>query len=550
MVLVAMDSDNALLHEARQLYDQATQAAALKEHDGGKSKLVTLNRAVRSDVATAVREPLEQVVGCAREGLEAVNTVKEDVISLPKIALTELGEIPKRANLDPLTSDVPRSIRSVAETLGVVAKKPSLLFPRLLCGSVAVDPAKIGRTLLRVNHVALGVAGGAMSTGVDVAMAMASSFGCVSEPLVEGLDALRFVRKRLGKCFHAVSKLTGGAEAGAISNLSGTHEKVSSLVDRFTSLFSREGDEIYDETMDENGVVIARGAPAKKHCLDAVGEGTEMLRSAGGLRDALESCINAARAFGRRVSLLARMLKKLFSLIVRALKKLVKLLKRFFKKLPIIIEQIKKFFIPSGLMRMFFATSQHTKNLLHAIVSLQTSVPTVQSVESSRTLFSSDSKSMHLAETLVGKLEEILKVPIVLVQRLVSITMSLPAKIIQVTKETLSRWMEKLGLDTIGERFEDTLVDIAEKIGGEKFADAVGDFLPFRNDEEERKSEATGSVLDDSNEGDKTRDGNSSVSDSDGDEGKKIDTGQAGAENKKIESALLNGVEDLISSWF
>lgn len=489
---MAVEEDNVLLREARELYEQVAEAAASSDNDGGRSTLASLNRAVRAEVASAVREPLFEVLSTAREGVAAAKALAVDAGALPETTQTELREIPETAKLNSLGGDVPNSIRTVATTLAAAAKDPSMLYPRLLCGSIPVDPARVGRALANVNLDALSgneVAsreGGAPKSSADVAKAVASSFGGVAEPLVEGLDALSGVRERLSACGGAVNELTCSADADALSSLAGTQEQVSTLVDRFMVLFTGD-DDAPTESMTGNKECIGdRGAPKQKDCVKTVAEGTEMIRSAGDMGETLEQCIGSARSFGEKVAALAHELKDMLTIIVGAFGKLVDLLKKFFKQLPAIIDQVRNFFVPSGLLGIVMVTSEETKNLVDAIDNLQSSVPNAESVESARGLVR-ESKSVGAAEKLMEKLKEIVQLPIALMHKLAVVSKELPGKMIEAAKEALRKWVSKYGIDKIGDKIEDGLVDVAGQLGGKKFADAVGDLLPFGDDNNDDK---------------------------------------------------------------
>lgn len=492
---MSSDSQHVLLREARELYERVASAAAATDADGGSSTLDSLNRAVRTDVAAAVKEPLSEVFTTAREGVAAARALSGTVGDLPGTAQDELRDLPKTANLDAL-GDAPTSIRTVAATLSAASKDPSLLYPRLLCGSIPVDPARVGRALAKVNLDSLNAASGDAAprsvpkSSEEVTNAVALSFAEVADPLVEGLDTLSSVRSRLTKCGEAATDLSRSADGDALGGLAGVQEQVTGLVDRFMSLFT--GGDDASVTGNKDDLVSDRSAP--KDCVQAVDEGSELVRSAGELRGPLEKCIAGARALGEKVAALLHELKELFAMVVEAFGKIIELLKRFFAKLPLILEQVKKFFIPAGFNALFMVTSDDTKSLVAAVDNLKTSVPQADSVENARGLVT-ESKSVSKAEGLIEKLKEIVQMPIALMDKLGRLSEELPEKIIEAAKKALATWVQKYGVDAIGDKIEDGLVNVAGKIGGDKLANAVGNFLPFGDDDEGEGNKKPGGIF-------------------------------------------------------
>lgn len=472
------EDDNSLLREARELFESFRESHSAADKDGGSSAIATLNRVVREEVSRVVEEPLQDALGTARDGASSARSLAEKLTDLPSTCQGELSALPGAAGLDS-ADEIPGSIRTIAETLSEAAKNPSLLFPRLLCGSIPLDPARIGRALSRVNTIALSGGLGEDGDGKspessgEFLITVGKSFGNVANPVVEGMDKLVSVRGQLKSVGDTLSTIQGSD--AEVMELAGVQQKVTNLVDKFTELFSNEPDGDQPERA-ERGL-------APRDCVDTVDEGARLARSAGDITAPLKKCVEAARALGDKIMEIANKLRELFHTVVEYLGELVELVKQFIANLPTIVEQLRQFFVPTGFMALILASSEDTTKLLHAVDKLREAVPTPERLTAARGQLT-ESRGATEADSIIAQIKEIVSKPLELVEKLSTLASELPRKIIQAARDAIKRWVKEHGVDIVGDKIEDGLQDIAGKIGGEKLADAVGDFLPFGSDDE------------------------------------------------------------------
>jgi len=498
------EEDLNLLSEARELFEAFRQSHFDNDDDDGQSAMASLNHAVRKEVQEVVRTPLEDAMASAKDGAECARAIAQSVGALPATADTELRELPATLNVG--QGDASVSIRTIAQTLSTAAKDPSIFFPRLLCGSIPVDPVKIGRFVGKVSTAGPvgekseksekspdgdGYGGG---SSADFVQNVARSFGGIAEPVVEGMEALGGLKEKLKSAGESLSALNSG-EAD-VKGLADAQDKVSGLVDRFFKLFSDDKADRDGATEDVTVTVTDRGLPKQDNdnCVDSVDEGARLAKSVGELSGPLEKAVEMARNLGDTIMKIAEKLKELFNMIVESLSKLVEMVKNFIAKIPEIIDSVRQFFVPSGLTSLFLTQSEETATLLKAFDGIRESVPQPETLVATRGQLG-ESSGVKEAEGIVGKIKELIKKPTELIAKLAALASELPHKIISAASDAIKRWVKNHGVDAVGDKIEDGLQDIAGKIGGDRLADAVGDFLPFGSDDEndpeaQRKKEA------------------------------------------------------------
>ncbi len=289
------------------------------------------------------------------------------------------------------------------------------------------------------------------------------------------------IRDKLTKTSEAVREIDGGGRD--LDELVEKEGEIGGWVDRVTGMFSSEN---------QSGEVAERGLGDNGNCMNVVEEGTQLVRSAGDFQGPLERCLEKVKAMGARIASLAEELKALFNMAMDVLKNVVELLKAFIANLPTILDQIRQFFVPSGLRSLIMVTSNDTQNLLSSVEKLRTAVPQPEEIESNARSVLDGSKSASIAEQIKEKIGSIIEVPMLLVQKLAQLSNELPGKVIASAKAAVKAWATEFGADIIGDKIEAGIQGVAGIIGGQKLADAVGDLLPFGEDDDKGDEKPSG----------------------------------------------------------
>lgn len=475
---MAVEEENQILAEAKELYAQLVA----NKKDSGNGALASLNKAILDDVSKTVHDPVQDVMSTVTDSVTSSREVATSVGGLPDICQKELDGIPEKLKLDALTGDIPKTVKSVVETMKAAVADPTILYPRLMCGSIPIDPIKIGGTVKSVTEATESTTQtatrAAPESSADVISGISNTFSGVADPLVNGLESLRSIREKLGSTTETVREIGGGSSD--IDELVEKQSEIGGIVDKVTSLFSSESPVGISE----------RGLDGEENCMGVVEEGTQLVRSAGEFQGPIARCVEKVKAMGERLSGLVETLKGLFKSAMDALKNVVELIKEFVKNIPTILEQIKLFFVPSGLRSLLMVSSNETQNLLSSVEKLRTAVPEPEEVESNARSVLGESQSASLADAIKEKIQGIVEKPMQLVQKLAELSTELPGKVIGTAMAAVKKWAKDFGMDIVGDKMEESIANVAGMIGGEQFANAVEDFLPFGDNDGDSKIDA------------------------------------------------------------
>lgn len=487
--------ENKILAEAKELYQTfAGKASQLDEgkedNDSEDTVLGSMNKVVLETVSKTACEPMLDLMNTANVGVETSREVANSVGDLPGPLKTELEEMPSNLKMEALTKDIPSAVRNIIDAMKTAGSDPSILYPRLLCGSIPVDPAKVGSLAKKYKALEIldGQGGGndsmaqsrsmrgPPSSSAEAVTGIAGTFNSVAEPLMEGLDKIKSIHAKLNSTSESVRSLEGGGKE--FEDLMSKQDEVTGFVDRLTSMFSPDGPgtPVSDGSRD----IHPRGSAASNaNCIELVEEGSQLVRSAQDFHGPIERAVEKVKSAGDRIAGLASELKELFELAMETFGKIVDLLTAFVSNLPRIIGEIKQFFVPTGFRALFMQPSVETRNLLDGVEKLKSTVPKPDEVEASARSVLDESESVSTISVIVSKISEVVRAPMELLAKLEVISSELPGKIVTAAKEALKDWAENFGENLLEDKIEDGIEDIAEMIGGEKLADAVGDLLPF-----------------------------------------------------------------------
>lgn len=494
---MVVEDQREALGDATALYDQLSRKFGGKSsaEDGDDNPIGNLNKAVLGAVRETVQKPLLGVMNDVHTGVELSSDVKDSVTELPGPLQKELEDLPSSLNVDDLSSGLSSTVKRVMETMQTVAADPKTLYPRLLCGSIPVDPAKL--TNLAKKYKAIDILD-ATSDGNEAARAMrgppgstaevvtgfAGSFKSVADPLLSGIGKLSSIKEKLECTTKTIQKVSG--DEGALDDLLSQQQKVGGLTDRLTSLFAET--EPASPTQSNSPTSVARDLPIdspQTNVIAIVEEGSQLLSSADTFKGPLEDCIARVKGLGEMLSTLGDELRDLFENAMTIVGHVVEHLRTFIRSLPRILGEIRQFFVPSGLRALFMQSSPETNSLISDVEKLSSSVPDPEKLQSSARSVLDDSESLSKVQAIKNKIIEVVGIPMKLISELAILSEDLPGKVLIAAKEALKDWAEEFGESVVGAKIEDGICDAVEAIAGDKLADAVGDFLPFKKSDSE-----------------------------------------------------------------
>lgn len=491
---MAVKDKSEALGDAKNLYNTLSQKlGGTGSTDGGgdENPIGSLNKAVLGAVSDTVQTPLLGIMNDVHRGVEVSNEVKMSVVDLPGPLQKELEDLPSSLKVDDLSNGLSSTVRNVLETMKTVAADPKTLYPRLLCGSIPVDPAKL--TNLAKKYGALDVLDansdgneatramrGPPGSTADIVSGFTGSFKSVADPLLSGVEKLSAIKGKLESTTKAIQDVSG--DEGALDDLLSQQEKVGGLTDRLTSLFATTEPTTPTSGQSQSPTSVTRGLPLDNPQTDVIAiveEGSQLLSSADNFKGPLEKCIERVKGLGEMLSTLGDELKDLFENAMTAVGHVVEHLRTFIKSLPRILSEIRQFFVPSGLRALFMQSSPETNNLLADVEKLSSSVPDPEEMQSSARAVLDESEALSTVELIKKKIIEVVGLGPKLISELAVLSEDLPDKVLASAKKALKDWAEEFGESVIGAKIEDGICDAVEAVAGEKLADAVADFLPF-----------------------------------------------------------------------
>lgn len=496
--------------EVRQVYETLLSKldGTASKKEGELSPIEQFNKAVIESASITIQKPLLDCMKDVHIGAEASREAAECLRDLPGPVQDELESIPTALNIDVLADDFTGNVYSVLNSVKAAVDNPKLLYPRLVCGSIAVDPAKVTNLAKRYKAIELldgGGEGESMARAMkgppkdtaDAVSGISSSLSGITDPLIVGIDKLKEFKERLSETSKSIRSLSD--DGAAFQNLMTQQENIGSFLEGATSLFHgpsqspRADGGIESRSMSNASVEVE-----KINAMNIVEKGADIVKSAGSFNEALDLCVEKVKAVGGKVSVLAEELKELFSSALGWLGKVAELLRTFIGKLPMLIAELKSFFVPTGLRALLMQPSSDTRNLLVSIEGLQASVPNPDEIESTARGALVNSETVPKFENIRGKIASLIDVPKLLMSKLEKMSAELPSKLLEDTKKTVEIWIEEFGQTFASDKIEAGLEDAAALVGGEKFASAVTGVLDFGKSSSSGQEELSKSNLDDS----------------------------------------------------
>jgi uncharacterized protein (UPF0335 family) len=481
---MAVSDESQLLREAKDIYGALTRQIGGK-HDGAGSSsdnpIGSLNKRVMSAVNGTVQQPLLCLLNDVHKGAETSRDVGMALCNLPGPMQKDLEALPASLKVDDLTTYLLSNVSNVLDEMKSVSSNPKGLYPRLICGSIPVDPAKL--TNLAKKYGALDASDGNEATramrgppgsSADVVAGFSISFRNVAEPLHSGIVKLCNIREKVARVSQTASSI-GGSD-GALGDLLSQQEKVGEMVEVLTGIFAKNG----PDTPKSGSSGTARGLDSPEtNVLSIVEEGSNMIHSADKFRGPLEKSIERVKQLGDMLAGLGDELKDLFHSAMEAIGVVVEQIRAFIANMPRLLSEVKQFFVPSGVRALFLTTSPQTASLLAGMEKLSTAVPDPDQLHSTARSVFDQSESLSTVELIKSKIVDVVRIPTDLIAKLALISEELPAKILAAAKAALKAWAEEYGENAIRAKIEDGICDAAEAVAGEKLADALGHLLPF-----------------------------------------------------------------------
>lgn len=421
-------------------------------------------------ISVEVEESLSSVQAIIGDGLDKAKRVMQNVQGLPLAVGREVEELPETLKLTSL-SFISSTVWELLSHFQAAVEDPTRLYPRLVCGSIPVDPAKVTkfakqyRMLEKLNDANDQIPSGEKSMSV---------------PPTSSQEVVAKIQSSAGELSEAVLNVAG--------QMSGLEKEFADLKVSAKTLLEVQKpiDEILDQQEEMYGLgcklrAILSGTTKAE---DIDGERDFGQARSGGVIDVVQECCAVLDGIGKSQSSVQDAVVKIHSLsglcrqqaetirtriekVQGFLNKLVIVLRKLLANIPRLMQELRHFFVPSGWRACVLTPSQDLRMMLREIERLKETLPDPESLQ--------ESSIRALAEgDLVGKLgklkdnvEELALIPSKVISKVEE--EDLQRKVVDCVRRILLRIAEELKesatgkvIDTIGEKFG--VDDVTERI--------------------------------------------------------------------------------------
>jgi len=447
---------------------------------------MALNQAILAAVSQAIKKPL---VECREEvdaSVGSVKNLKTVMASLLELVRTELGNIVSSLHLDTLVNNIVENIKSSAERIRSAAQHPSVLFPRLACGAIPLDPAKVtsfakkykaleflDETYTAATDTNTNQTRSTPKTSNDVLANLMEDFTKVSDPVVQAIAKIDSVREKVSQAMEKLAKLE--EESPSISKLEKEEQSVGQQLDRAAAKLQIETR--FNAREMETEKSTSRGLQ-NIDVIATVAKAADMIQSVHAFAAPIEACMKLVKLVGSLVGDVRKEILEVISLITVHYEDLVAFIKSFASALPRLLHEVELFFVPKGLRSLVMKTAPETQRILSGLKALQKSIPTPESLTSNMKSAVEESQSGQALTSAQGQITNVLATPVAVVSKLRTASDTLPGEAARSAEAALKSWALNEGQQAMGSHLKEGLSVAASLIGNEDISSVVDQVLP------------------------------------------------------------------------
>lgn len=477
----------AELAEASELYESLISALGRQDKTFLNVSIEDLNARILKDVSTQISGVTSEINTIITNGLSSSKEVESAVESLSDSVPRELTAMPATLGLERLVH-VPSKVRMLVASFQNAVEDPKSLYPRLACGEIPVDPARITnfakqyRVLEALNQSdpALSQSDRSMpsppKTGVDVITNINTSLESLTDTLLESLD-------NVGALRNSIDELRGFTESlndfkKPIHEFLSKQEDIRVVLDRITSIFCNDTSKCSDRSL------------GSENAMTLVSEATSLVDKMKESSHFFDEATARVQSIGGTFSDFCQNMRALLSQSVEILTRLVEILKKFIANLPRIVRELRQFFVPTGLRSLIMHPSQDLLAILKSIDNLSEALPHPDVMENCAKNVVSNGNSARKVDETKKNIDEIANIPARLLAAVEAKDMSdVIVKSVLTSARTIVQEMQDSAVD-------ETIDHVGDLLGVDDLKNKVGEYLPFdREDDSDGKDAGEGGVF-------------------------------------------------------
>eukprot|EP00737_Agarophyton_chilense_P002916 gb/GEZJ01003360.1/.p1 GENE.gb/GEZJ01003360.1/~~gb/GEZJ01003360.1/.p1 ORF type:complete len:501 (+),score=83.87 gb/GEZJ01003360.1/:4799-6301(+) len=326
----------------------------------------------------------------------------------------EVRDLPEKLKF-PLLDKIRDKVMTLLAQLHTMAENPIELYPRLLCGSIPVDPAKVTkftkqyRILQQLNDIDDGISQNDRSlsappkSSAEVIEKVVSSAQGLSDAVLKSINELL----GLGEDFEEIKEFekTLSQVKEPIGDLLNQQEEIYRMINRLKAMFFSEDVHSEKESDGERERDFGAGI------LETVQSGSTLLDNVIQSRSVLEDSVSKIRnlkgLFVEQTNCLQKRLDKICGLF----EILSRVFKQFVANLPRLAREIRQFFVPTGWRAFVMRPSDVLMSVLANFEDLRATLPDPDLVQPRSTNPTENSDLIGRMKETKENMEELMLIP-------------------------------------------------------------------------------------------------------------------------------------------
>lgn len=457
--------------------------------------LCSIKKKLLNAVEGEIRPTTSEIQALATEGLQQSLDVIENTRRLSESISQEITNMFNVLALDELERAADH-ISQLVETFQKIVSNPSTIFPRLACGDIPIDPAKISnfrKRYMQLKRLEGGDPGlkqqersasGPPKTSLDVVTNIKSSLDSLSNDILASIAGVKEFTGQIGKLCGTAESLRSSAEQTAL--VAEKQEDIQQLVSRVSSMFT---------TADENVAERSLNSAKILSPLRAAREAFAVVEKMETSNEELVDTIEKLRELDNELSSFISTSKKLVSGVVGKVASVIDKFNLLKDYLLNYIRELHQFFMPSGFKAFLLKPSDALMSITESVAVLRKRLSEQEIKSRSVIKILSEGNSTQIVMDIKTQVAVLLCLPTNLINTVRSQDLS------RVISDTLERVISELcgevGSSVLGGIAGATLDAIGQGDFESKFNKPLTSITESQSDEEEQPRRAkTASLLD------------------------------------------------------
>ena len=428
-----------------------------------------MNARINQRVCTILKESTVDIRGVTDNALVLTKQLQVQLSTLPASLQRDISHLSNIISLDSL-ENIPTRVKLLLASFQNAVEDPTTLYPTLnCCAEVRLDPAKIYNFSKRhklLNQIYHNQTNPSAERSIpttpksseDVITNINSSLEHVSDLIMDAVNNVRTLHGGIDDLVASVNGLKSREITAPVDDAFNTEEQTTELLTHLQNLFQKSPDAT-DAASVSNDEVVDRALVDRATPFELVANASAIIDTLCQLPGTFEDCVARLRNVKAIFSDLIANVKAMFSRAFQVFENLISVLRRFLEQLPQITQEIRHFFVPTGLRALIMRPSHDLLTLLQNIEQLQAGLPDPRVIEETMTRVKDGEVGERKVEIARETVEKILIIPPEFVKAIKDY--ELKEIILKTMNDTMKEILHEIGGDVV----EDVVDGIGNVLG-------------------------------------------------------------------------------------